>query len=67
MEKVVALRPGLRVLYMSGYTDDVIARQGILEPGLRLLPKPFSVELLLSAVSAALREEPRPADAGRPG
>ena len=32
-ERILALRPGLKCLYMSGYTEDVIARQGILERG----------------------------------
>jgi two-component system, cell cycle sensor histidine kinase and response regulator CckA len=34
--------PGLRVLYMSGYTDAAIAQQGILEPGTAFLSKPFT-------------------------
>lgn len=34
--------PGLRVLYISGYTGDFMARTGVLEPGLDLLEKPFS-------------------------
>ena len=34
-------RPGIRVLYISGYTDDELLRKGILEPGARLLRKPF--------------------------
>ena len=39
-------RPALKVLYLSGYSSDVIARQGVLEPGVEYLPKPFApVEL----------------------
>ena len=34
--------PRLRVLYMSGYTDDVIAYRGVLESGILLLDKPFT-------------------------
>jgi len=34
-------RPGLRVLFMSGYTDDDIVRRGLLRPGSPFLQKPF--------------------------
>ncbi|HYE87119.1 MAG TPA: response regulator, partial [Vicinamibacterales bacterium] len=48
------LRPGLRILYMSGYTDDVIARHGVLERGTLLLHKPFTRESLASKLRDAL-------------
>jgi PAS domain S-box-containing protein len=48
------LRPGLRALFMSGYTDEIIAKQGILEPGVRFLQKPFGAEELLPAVREVL-------------
>jgi PAS domain S-box-containing protein len=54
-EALVAERPSLRVLYMSGYTDDVIADRGVLEPGTRLLMKPFTAAALLRRVHEALR------------
>jgi PAS domain S-box-containing protein len=37
-------RPGLRILYMSGYTDDAILRDGVLEDGIPFLQKPFTPE-----------------------
>jgi len=46
--------PGLRVLFMSGYTDEVIADHGLLEQGLQLLQKPFAVRDLLLKVRAVL-------------
>jgi DNA-binding response OmpR family regulator len=47
-------RPGLRVLYMSGYTDDIISARGLLEPGTLLLHKPFDNAGLLQHVRSAL-------------
>ena len=47
-------RPDLRVLYMSGYTDEMIARHGVLKPGVALLPKPFSTVLLAQKVRQVL-------------
>lgn len=44
----------IRVLYMSGYTDDEIMRRGVLEPGIDFLNKPFKVEQLLTTVRAML-------------
>jgi CheY-like chemotaxis protein len=40
--RLTALRPGLKVLYMSGYAEDAVARQGMLGPGTPFLPKPFA-------------------------
>jgi len=47
-------RPGLRCLYMSGYTDDVIARHGVLDEGLFFLQKPFSRKELATKVRQVL-------------
>ena len=45
-----AQRPDMRVLYMSGYTDDSIAQYGVLEPGIEMLDKPFTaLELVRKA------------------
>ena len=53
-EKLRPRRPGLKVLYTSGFTGNVIAHQGILEEGVPFLAKPYTLEGLLSAVRAAL-------------
>ena len=46
--------PAIKVLYMSGYTDDVVVRTGVLERDTAFLQKPFSREALLSAVRETL-------------
>jgi two-component system, cell cycle sensor histidine kinase and response regulator CckA len=48
--------PNLRVLYMSGYTDDAVVRHGMLEPGLAYLEKPFRPQTLLRKIRQTLRE-----------
>ena len=51
---LVAARPELRVIFMSGYTDDILARHGVLEPGTFFLAKPFTTTALLRRVREAL-------------
>ncbi len=51
---LAASRPRVKVLYMSGYTADLIARQGVLDPDVLLLEKPFTKEALLRKVRKAL-------------
>ena len=53
-ERLQAERPGLPVLFMSGYTADVIAKRGILEPGISVVEKPFSSSDLLGKVRELL-------------
>jgi two-component system, cell cycle sensor histidine kinase and response regulator CckA len=44
--RIRALRPGIKCLFMSGYTADVIANRGVLDEGIHFLSKPFSKEAL---------------------
>nr|MCU0616649.1 response regulator [Gemmatimonadaceae bacterium] len=53
-ERVQLHRPGLRVVYMSGYTEDAIVHHGVLEPGIVLLEKPFTEQELARTVRATL-------------
>ena len=54
-------RPGLSVLFMSGYPGDEAVRQGLLPAGVPFVPKPFNSDTLVRAVQAALaRTRPRP-------
>jgi PAS domain S-box-containing protein len=52
--KLRALRPGLRVLYVSGYTDSAISRDDELGPGTTFLHKPFTTEQLAEKVRELL-------------
>jgi CheY-like chemotaxis protein len=52
--QVQAHRPDVKVLYMTGYTDDAIARHGVLDPGNLTLPKPFTSASLARRVREAL-------------
>ena len=53
-EQLAARWPRMRVLYMSGYTDDEILRRGLAEPGRMFLEKPFTAGRLASAVRRSL-------------
>jgi hypothetical protein len=59
--KLVALHPGLKVLYMSGYSERGVVQQGILEPGRSFLPKPFQPQDLLGKVGDVLAKPRNPA------
>jgi PAS domain S-box-containing protein len=52
--QLVALRPNLKILYMSGYTDDVIVNRGTLTQGAKLVQKPFTKSTLLQKVRETL-------------
>ena len=64
-ERLLAQRPGLRVLFMSGYTDDAVVRQGIVEENSAFLQKPFTLVALSRKVREIL-DVPPAADSGRP-
>ena len=50
------LHPQVKVLFMSGYTNDLIDRHRVLEPGTELLEKPFTLHALLSKVGKVLHD-----------
>ena len=53
-QRLLALRPDLRVLFLSGYTDEAIVHHGILEAGTPFLQKPFPPDGLLRKVRSIL-------------
>ena len=57
-QRVVALRPGIKVIYMSGYTENVIGHDGTLDAGVTLLQKPFSMSNLVAKVREVLGSIP---------
>jgi PAS domain S-box-containing protein len=57
-KRLLAMRPGTRVLYVSGYTDDALSQHGILDQELAFLAKPFSPETLARSVRQVLDDAP---------
>ena len=54
VEKLSGIRPAIKSLYMSGYTDDDIVRRGFVEPSRSFLQKPFTSEVLIQTVRKVL-------------
>jgi PAS domain S-box-containing protein len=57
-ERLLGIRPELRVLYTSGYTEDMAVHRGIAERGIAFLPKPYSMQSLAQRVREVLDAEP---------
>ncbi|MGH9669525.1 MAG: response regulator, partial [Terriglobales bacterium] len=53
-ERLKALRPDIKVLYMSGYTDDAILRHGVIDQETAFLQKPFTTSALARKVREVL-------------
>jgi CheY-like chemotaxis protein len=58
-DQLAALRPGLKVLFMSGYSGEVIGHHGVLDAGVAYLPKPFTPDTLSAKVREMLAPETR--------
>ncbi|HEX3853201.1 MAG TPA: PAS domain S-box protein [Polyangiaceae bacterium] len=59
-ERLASIQPGLKVLYMSGYTDEIIDHHGVLDAGMRLIGKPFVAADMTRKVRAVLDEGREP-------
>ena len=59
-QRISEIRPNVKVLYMSGYTENVIGHDGMLDAGVRLLQKPFTLRDLKSKVREVLDATPTP-------
>jgi two-component system, cell cycle sensor histidine kinase and response regulator CckA len=53
-EEIATLLPGIKVLFMSGYTDDAISRNDLLKPDTFFIEKPFSPQMLTQKVQEVL-------------
>jgi CheY-like chemotaxis protein len=53
-EKILEKRPRTKIVYMTGYTDDMVVQHKVLEPGVQLLQKPFTKAELAFKVRATL-------------
>ncbi|HEY2974670.1 MAG TPA: response regulator [Pyrinomonadaceae bacterium] len=53
-DRLAQLRPDMKVIYMSGYTDDAIVRQGVLNEGATFIQKPFATDALARKVRDVL-------------
>jgi CheY-like chemotaxis protein len=49
-DRLLALKPDLKVLFTTGYTRNAIVHNGVLDAGTHLLPKPFSIDDLAAKV-----------------
>jgi PAS domain S-box-containing protein len=58
VERLTPLRKNLRVIYMSGYTDDAIVRHGLIDDRLEFIQKPFTPDALARKVRTALESAP---------
>ena len=56
-DKVAAMYPGLKVLYMSGYSTNIIAHRGVLDEGVQFIQKPFTVQGLATRVREVLERD----------
>jgi CheY-like chemotaxis protein len=59
-QRISEIRPNVKVLYMSGYTENVIGHNGTLDAGVRLLQKPFNLRDLRTIVREVLDAGPTP-------
>lgn len=57
--EALAVHPGLKVLYTTGYTRDAIVHNGVLEPGVALITKPYAIDQLAAKIRDVLNPSTR--------
>lgn len=63
--QMASFRPGIKVIFTSGYTDDAIARQGVLDPSVAFVQKPYRPKALAQKIREVLGEAPVNAGTGK--
>jgi DNA-binding NtrC family response regulator len=62
VERLLPYHPGMKVLYMSGYTDDEVIQHGVLEEKVPFIQKPFTPMALLKKVRKVLDNKSKKGD-----
>ena len=55
-EKMRALRPDIKVVFMSGHDDNMVAQHGVIRKDVRFIQKPFSPETFVSTIKKTLKK-----------
>lgn len=55
INRIADIRPGIKTLFMSGYTANVIVQHGVLDEGVHFIQKPFSMGTLARKIRNALK------------
>ena len=58
-DRIAELRPGIRFIFMSGYTSDVITQRGVLAEGMHFIHKPFDLRTLSQKILSVLAQGQR--------
>jgi CheY-like chemotaxis protein len=66
VDHLLSQDPDLRVLFMSGYDDRQVVQRYVVEKGFRLIPKPFTVKSLRTAIKEVLSTAPAGRAKGEP-
>ena len=59
--KMMSLKPGIKVLFTSGYTEDIIAERGIIEEGINFIGKPYAAASLAGKIRTFWTDDSGPA------
>jgi signal transduction histidine kinase/ActR/RegA family two-component response regulator len=57
--EILTIRPDIRILFMSGYTDDLLGEYGVLNDDVNFIAKPFNQDALIEKIKSALRDSLR--------